>query len=71
MTVFPPENANEDSEADKNSGDENFADIKNLPGSQLRAEVEPEIKFLSVSENDWETDYEYLFLHLLKESRSW
>lgn len=57
ITIFPPDNANEDGETDEDSGDENVVDINNLPGSQLRAEVEAEIEVpSSVSESDWESD---------------
>ena len=57
ITIFPPENANEDGESDEDSGDENIVDIDNLPGSQLRAEVEADIKVpSSVSESDWDSD---------------
>ncbi|KAK9688210.1 Transposase IS4 [Popillia japonica] len=39
IVIFPPENANEEN-TDEDSGDEDMVDINNLPGSQLRSEVE-------------------------------
>lgn len=39
MVIFPPETGNED-HTDEDSGDEEFVDLNNLPGSQLRAPVE-------------------------------
>ncbi|KAI4463351.1 ig(immunoglobulin) and lrr(leucine rich repeat) domain [Holotrichia oblita] len=56
ITIFPPENVNEDSETDEDSWDENLVDIYNLPGCQLRAEVQAVSKCIpSVSEIVWES----------------
>ncbi|KAK9728686.1 hypothetical protein QE152_g17120 [Popillia japonica] len=39
IVILPPENANEEN-TDEDSGDEDVVEINNLPGSQLRSEVE-------------------------------
>ncbi|KAK9711868.1 hypothetical protein QE152_g25206 [Popillia japonica] len=39
IVIFPPENVNEET-TDEDCGDEVMVDINNLPGSQLRSEVE-------------------------------
>lgn len=52
---FPPANVNEDFETDEDSGDENFVVPNNLPGTQLRAEVEVEMPFEENSEH-WDSD---------------
>ncbi|KAJ8972824.1 hypothetical protein NQ314_000021 [Rhamnusium bicolor] len=48
IVIFPEKNANEDCDTDEDSGDEDFVDVENLPGAQLRAEVEVQM----VSENN-------------------
>ena len=42
LTALPPTNACDDV-TDEDSGDENIADLDNLPGSQLRTETEIEL----------------------------
>lgn len=39
IIIFPPENANEEN-TDEDSGDEDTVDVNNLPGGQLRGQVE-------------------------------
>ena len=54
IIIFPPENANDDCDTDEDSGDENIVDINNLPGAQLRGNVE----LRKPPEEHWDSDDE-------------
>ncbi|KAK9752482.1 Transposase IS4 [Popillia japonica] len=55
ITILPPENANADCDTDEDSGDEDLVVLNNLPGPQLTAEAEIQIK-PSVEQWDSEDD---------------
>ncbi|KAF5278244.1 hypothetical protein FQR65_LT15733 [Abscondita terminalis] len=62
IILFPPENANDDV-TDCDSGDEEFSALNNLPGSQLRNNVEVKVRHKS----DYDSDDDISIIYALSE----
>lgn len=70
--IFPPDNANNEN-TDEDSGEEDNVELNNLPGSQLRAEVEirarRSIQTRDVEDASWDSDDDLPLATFVKRSK--